>query len=373
MKQRSLMIKPASSLCNMRCAYCFYADVASNREVRSYGRMTEETLRQVLVSARRDLSAGDALTVAFQGGEPTLAGLPFYAAFFRMADELFDGVRLSVAFQTNGLLLDEAWCALFRERDVLVGLSIDGDNAMHNACRVDAGGKGTYARVRRAMTLLKRFGVRFNVLTVLTASIARHPAKVWNWIVAEGIDHIQFIPCLDALGANERSPFALTPARFCEFYAGLFPLWARAIDAGRYVSVKLFDDLCNLYLHGEPTACGITGRCALQYVVEANGDAFPCDFYVLDEYRLGSLTEHSPEELAPNGQPFLETGRAYAAEEPCKSCRYGATCGGGCKRLKDSMYLDRGVCRYAELLDEILTPLLRAARRFMLGRGQGMR
>lgn len=365
MKELSILIKPASSLCNMRCGYCFYADVAGMRETASCGVMSRDTLRGILHSVSADLSPGDRLTVAFQGGEPTLAGTGFFRDFFAEADTLLRGIRFDCSFQTNGLLLDDEWCRLFAERKVLVGLSADGPAAVHNAQRPDASGKGTYQRVHAAMDLLRRHGVDFNVLTVLTAESARHPATVWSWLLRENIRYVQFIPCLDRLDAATPSPYALTPSRFRDFYRQLFPLWKRGMENGNVVSVKLFDDLVNLSLAGRATACGITGACGVQYVVEAGGDVYPCDFYALDRFRMGSLLNAKPSELAGSADVFLSDGREYAEQPPCRGCRYEKSCGGGCKRMRGSMYIENGVCRYAELLDEILLPLLQFARSWL--------
>ncbi len=365
MKELSLLIKPASSLCNMRCRYCFYDDVASSRATASYGIMPRETVNQILTSIEGDLSAGDHLTIAFQGGEPTLAGVDFFRYFFSTADSLLKGVRINYAFQTNGFLLNEAWCRLFLERNVLVGLSLDGPAKAHNAQRPDCTGKGTYNRVYSSMKLLRRFGISFNILSVLTNATARHPIAMWNWLFKENIEYVQFIPCLNGLNANELSPYALTPTLFRDFYLQLFPLWMQSIEKGRFISVKFFDDLINLYMAGRATACGIAGQCTIQNIVEANGYVFPCDFYVLDQYRMGSLVENKPSELHPVGETFLTDGRSYIQAEPCRSCPYYTNCGGGCKRLKDSMYLENGICRYAELLNDILNPLLNFAKRFL--------
>ena len=365
MKECSLLIKPASSLCNMRCKYCFYADEASSRRIASYGIMSCETVRQILTSISKDLAPGDSLTIAFQGGEPTLAGLDFFRYFFSEADSLLSGIRMRYGFQTNGLLLDDAWCALFLERSVLVGLSLDGPAGTHNLQRPDAAGKGTYNRIHTAMQLLQRHAVPFNVLTVLTAASAKHPIAMWNWLLKEKIEYVQFIPCLNDLNAVERSPYALTPALFRDFYRQIFPLWLRSMESGQIISVKLFDDLINLYLGGRVTACGITGRCAIQFVVEANEDVFPCDFYALDQYRMGSLLENTPSELFPRGALFLTDARSYVRAKPCVSCPYCASRCGGCKRLAANMYFENGVCRYAELLDGILNPLLSFARKHL--------
>ena len=113
----------------------------------------------------------------------------------------------------------------------------------------------------------------------------------------------------------------------------------------------------------------MTGACSAQYIVEANGDVFPCDFYVLDRYRMGSLLSAPPSAMLPNAEAFLKDGRDYAKAPPCAGCRYEKSCGGGCKRFHDSMYLENGVCRYAELLDEILILLLSFAQSWLSAGG----
>ena len=334
----------------------------------SYGFMSAETVRRMLGSVRSDLSAGDRLHIAFQGGEPTLAGTGFFRDFFKVTDALMEGIRVDYVFQTNGLNLDEDWCALFLEREVLLGISIDGPASGHNALRPDFAGQNTYSRVHRTMELLKHCNIPFNVLTVLTSTLARHPVSVWNWIIKERIEYIQFIPCLAPLDERVPAPYALTPSRFRDFYLQLFPLWKKSMSTGSFTSVKFFDDLINLYLGKRVTACGISGSCTVQYIVEANGDVFPCDFYVLDHYRMGSLLTASPSELYSAAESFLTESRAYMKEPPCLGCRYEKSCAGGCKRQRDSMYVEKGICQYAVLLDQLLPPLLHFAEDYLSSR-----
>ena len=130
MKNIHFLVKPASSLCSLRCRYCFYADEAQNREQQSMGHMSEETARTLIEEGFRWIEPGGAVSFMFQGGEPTGAGLPFFETFTALARKLCpDGVRLSFSIQTNGMLLDEAWCRFFRENRFLVGLSLDGNRA----------------------------------------------------------------------------------------------------------------------------------------------------------------------------------------------------------------------------------------------------
>jgi len=327
--------------------------------------MTRDTAQCLIDAAVGGRLASDCLGFAFQGGEPTLAGIDFYRWFFQAVEKAAPGARVGYSFQTNGLLLDEDWCSLFQDYGVLVGISLDGGAQLHDRIRLDSAGKGTYQRVHAAMELLKHRGVPFNVLSVLTAETARHPTALWHWLRQEGVDYVQFIPCLDALDQTKRSPWALTPRRFYEFYRQLFPLWKQGLETGRLISVKLFDDLINQYLFRQATACGMMGQCTVQYVVESNGDIFPCDFYALDQYKMGSILEDDLSSLYAKGKRFLDDGQNYVQEEPCRSCPYLGCCGGGCKRQRDSMYLEKGVCYYARLLNEILPPLLATAKQYV--------
>ena len=163
----SLLIKPASSACNMRCGYCFYADEAMNRAVASYGMMSEETIENIVRKACA--FAEGSLSIGFQGGEPTLRGLPFFRHFASLLRKYnTKNLRVTLALQTNGLLLDEEWARFLHDEHFLVGLSIDGTQSVHDRLRKDAFGEGTFERVLAAAQLLEKHKVDFNVLTVVT-------------------------------------------------------------------------------------------------------------------------------------------------------------------------------------------------------------
>ena len=345
------MIKPASSLCDMRCKYCFYADVADARAVRSFGMMSDETTDAMLKSIASELEAGDAVGFAFQGGEPTLAGLPFFRRFVEKTRE-WKNIRVSYALQTNGLSLDAEWCAFLKEHRFLVGLSLDLLQASHDATRVDAGGSGTYRRVCDAMTLLRGHGVDFNVLCTLTSDVARHPKQVWDQLVKLGVDYVQFTPCLGDLDASP-SPFALTPERFASFYRRLFALWYADFRAGKRRSVKLFDDVVNQLVLGSPTGCGMDGVCRAQLVIEADGSAYPCDFYCLDQYKMGNITTDPIDALLHSEGAKAFLARSHAPLRICADCRYARFCGGNCKRMRGEICCSESgtFCGYRDFLD----------------------
>jgi uncharacterized protein len=371
MKDLSVLIKPASSLCNMRCAYCFYADVSGHRSAPSCGIMSPGVREAVLKNILRDLEDRDKITLAFQGGEPTLAGLSWYEDFMQTFASVRQGEKkdlsVSYALQTNGLLLDGAWGEFLRRHNFLVGLSLDGQAHFHNRSRPDAQGQGTYERVIRGKRLLEEYGVEYNILTVLTNEMAKYPEKICRFIEDEKIRYIQFIPCLEDLDGENVSHTALRPAGFANFYTALLRWWTGNLEKGVYVSVKFFDDVVNLFFKGMPTACGIDGQCRPQYVVEADGGIYPCDFYVLDNYRAGDLTRQTLREIFETDTMASFISSPRALPPVCRACAYLDMCRGGCKRMRRVMYYGAGggVCGYKNFLDRGLKLLEHAVKRFL--------
>jgi uncharacterized protein len=326
----------------------------------------------ILEHILRDLEDHDEITLVFQGGEPTLAGLAWYEDFIQdfLSIQRRSGKKnlvVNYALQTNGLLLDGAWGKLFRQHNFLVGLSLDGGPHFHNRHRLDARGRGTYERVLHSKEVLEEWGVEYNILTVLTNETAKHPEKICRFMEDEKIRYIQFIPCLEDLDGENVSKAALRPMGFANFYTVLLRWWIRNLEKGVYISVKFFDDVVNLFFKGIPTACGIDGQCQVQYVVEADGSVYPCDFYVLDDYHAGNLTRQTLREIFETDtmRTFVLSSRAVPSV--CRTCTYRNICRGGCKRMQRVMYYGGGggsICGYKTFLDRCLKSLEYAVRRF---------
>lgn len=322
------------------------------RCVSSYGIMEGACVDAMLDNVKKDLELGDGVHFIFQGGEPTLAGLDFFRDFIARAS-LWKGIRVSYALQTNGILLDAEWCELLKRHNFLVGVSFDILPECHDGARVGADGKGTCTRVLEGIALLRKYGVEFNILCTLTENVARHPQAVWNQIRKLGFDYVQFTPCLGPLEGG-KSPYSITPERFSSFYIQLFGYWYTDFKRGVRCSIKFFDDIVNLMILGKPTACGMCGSCQLQLVVEADGSVYPCDFYCLDEYRMGNITVDSVSSLLQSlgAKSFLE--RNSTLPTFCQDCRYHRFCGGGCRRMRYQVYCDEltSFCGYQRFLDE---------------------
>ena len=179
MRSGTFLIKPASSLCDMRCRYCFYHDISDIREVKSMGIMSEATAQALITAAFAAVEPGGFVQFTFQGGEPTLTGLDFFRRFMELEEQYREkDVGVGHAIQTNGLHLDEAWAQFLKQHEFLVGVSIDGNQAIHDTFRGDAAGKGTWDRVTNALALLDRYGVESNILCVVSSTVAKNPQNV---------------------------------------------------------------------------------------------------------------------------------------------------------------------------------------------------
>lgn len=203
----NFLIKPASGACNMRCKYCFYENEVVIRKEDHPVFMTLDTAQLLIYQAFSCIESekrGERNTVpisfAFQGGEPTLAGLNFFNKFIEMV-QTYNVRKYPVQYtiQTNGLLLNEEWADFFAKNNFLVGISIDGDKALHESLRPDAVGRSTWDRVTRNLRLLQDKHVETNLLCVVTRQCAKHPEKYYRALKNLGVSFLQFIPCLDPM------------------------------------------------------------------------------------------------------------------------------------------------------------------------------
>jgi uncharacterized protein len=294
--------------------------------------MSLDTLELVIKKAL-EYADGDC-SFAFQGGEPTLAGIEFFKAAVEFQKK-YNTKKLSIhnAIQTNGLSINEEWAAFFAENDFLVGLSLDGGKDLHDAQRMDAFGKGTHSRVMRTARLLEKNGAAFNVLSVVTKQMARNCAQTYQFLKKNGLRYLQFIPCIDGIAQKRGvNPYSLAPEDYTKFLKTLFDLWFEDLKNNDYIYIRYFENLAGI-LNGEmPESCTLRGTCTVQYVVEADGSVYPCDFYALDDYLLGSLATDSLKEIDGKRSSLQFIEQSQKCSESCKSCEWFALCRGGCRR-----------------------------------------
>jgi uncharacterized protein len=352
------MAKPIGSACNLRCTYCYYLSKAQLPGGPGAGRMSLETLEAFI---RQYIEGHDYEEVVFswQGGEPTLLGLDFFREVVRLERKYAGGKRLQNDLQTNGTLLDEEWCRFLKEHGWLVGLSIDGPRELHDRSRLTPDREPTFDRVRRSAELLRRHGVAFNTLTVVSAANVHRPVPVYRFLTREiGSTYVQFMPCVEAkdfetvapqhgdaarlpkLGERAARPghpdsvvtdWSVDPHAYGEFLCRVFDEWYRA-DLGR-VLVNLFETLVTQHLGLGSQLCIFGPFCGKALAVEHDGSVYSCDHYVYPEYRLGNIHRTALAEMAfsPRQERF-----GYAKRETlpqlCRQCRHLRDCWGECPK-----------------------------------------
>ena len=329
----SILIKPVSGSCNMNCSYCFYTDEIQNREIACTGMMSKDTMHK-LVDQAFDYADFDC-TFAFQGGEPTLAGLEFFEVFSSYVNNHPNPKHLNVhyAFQTNGLLIDAAWAEWFAKNQVLVGISLDGPKSIHDRYRKDHQGNGTFDRVMAAIDLLKQYKVDYNILCVVHGASAYKAKKIYEFYRKNDMNYHQYIECLDPLEAARGSfEYSLTPARYETFLKDLFDVWYEDMVSGHYVYNRYFENLMMILIGQGPESCNMRGFCGPQWVIEADGSVYPCDFYVLDEWKLGNILNDSLKDMEIVRQKSGFIDQSKPIPEECRSCKWLMLCRNGCRR-----------------------------------------
>jgi uncharacterized protein len=324
-----VLTKPTGAVCNLDCSYCFFLSkehLYPGSTFRMSEQVQETYLRELFAAHPPDAE----VTVAYQGGEPTLMGLDFFRRSVVVSERVRrPGQRSVHTIQTNGTLLDDEWGQFLAENRVLVGLSVDGPRHMHDAYRVDKGGKPTFDRVMAGWGVLRRHEVDWNVLTTVHAANGDHGLEVYRFLRDDlGATFIQLIPIVERIPGR-----SVTGAQYGRFLIEVFEEWARH-DVGD-VFVQTFDTALAHWLGmHEVGSCVHAPTCGSALALEHTGDLYSCDHYVEPEHLLGRLGDgrtmlelvDSPHQRA-FGQDKLDTLPQY-----CLECDVRFACHGGCPK-----------------------------------------
>ncbi len=332
-----VLAKPTGAICNLDCSYCFFLskeELYPGSRFRMHDDVLTQYLRQLLEAHREP-----EVTVSWQGGEPTLMGLDFFRRAIEKVEALAGpGRRVEHTMQTNGTLIDDEWAKVLTAHDVLVGISIDGPQALHDAYRVDKGGKPTYDRVIRGLEKLKAHGVRWNVLTTVHHANEEHGPEVYRFLRDDlGAEFIQFIPIVERPSpggiptGDEVTDRSVSPGGYGRFLVAVFEEWVRR-DVGT-VFVQMFDSTLASF-HGVPgSLCVHAETCGTALALEHNGDLYSCDHFVEPDYLLGNIRErHMLEMVASPQQRAFGDAKRDALPAYCRSCDVRFACHGGCPK-----------------------------------------
>ncbi len=324
----SLLVKPVSWHCNLRCRYCFYLSRSA-----VFGQASRRMDLPVLEAMLRRFAASKmpCHRMDWQGGEPTLAGLDFFEAVCRLQRQLFPvSSNVVNSLQTNGLLIDDQWAELLAQKRFLVGVSLDGPEPFHDQYRRTEAGGGSHAQVLAGVKALLRHQVMVNVLTVVSAANVQEPETLFHHFGELGLHHQQYIECADMSCDGNRLPWAISAEQWGDFLCRLFDVWY--IHGRGEIHIRLFDSILSRLATGIPSLCAMGGDCRHYFVVEQDGSVYPCDFHVSTESCLGNVMEHDFRTLQQQ-RAYVDFGRQKApVHEDCRSCRWLPLCMGDCPR-----------------------------------------
>lgn len=339
-----VMLKPAGSLCNLRCKYCYYLEKNALYTEQKNHVISDEMLDKFIREYIEAQTSPDVL-FCWHGGETLMRPISFYRRAIELQRKYARGRRIDNTIQTNATMLTDEWCEFFRENNFLVGVSIDGPQEFHDEYRRTATGKPTFHKVMQGIRLLNKHNVDWNALAVVNDFNADYPLEFYTFFKEIGCHYIQFTPIVErrierndglslAPGMEEGGElvdFSVTPEQWGKFLCTIFDEWVRH-DVGTYF-IQIFDATLANWVGVQPGLCSLTKECGHAGVMEFNGDVYSCDHFVYPEHLLGNINEKTITEMM-----YGEKQREFAKlkhellPQQCRECPVEFACHGECPK-----------------------------------------
>lgn len=360
MDSLNLLIKPISSDCNLKCEYCFYNDVSNNRKIKNYGIMSETTLENIVKKIFNEVRR--VVNFTFQGGEPLLVGLYFFNKFHKFIKKYNkNNVLINFYIQTNATLIDENWIKFFKKYNYLVGVSLDGNKDIHNRFRIDRKGKGSFTLVLKNIKLLRKNNIEFNILCVVSKPVVKNARIIYRFFRNNRFKFYQFIPCIDSLNDLTKKSYTIDSEEYGRFLNDIFELWYNDITSNKKISIRYFDNIIKIILNEQIECCDMTGHCNINMVIESDGSIYPCDFYVLDNYKIGDINKMSYSEIISSNVARDFINDSLNIDNKCIQCKFVKLCRGGCKRYKNADLQNKFCESYLEFFNKNMVKLFEIA------------
>ncbi len=356
----SIMFKTVSESCNLSCDYCYYS---RNRGNPSKIRYPDPKALEKLIDDYMHKTRGFASFI-WQGGEPLLAGIDFFElAVYLEAKYAPQKTKISNSIQTNGTLLNDRWAKFFRDYNFFVGVSLDGPVEIHDSRRVTSNGLGSFNEALRGVKFLEKYGVEYNILTVLHRGNIGRVRELMDFYEENDFKWIQFLPAMKfhSQFPEEVGEYEISPEEYGDFLRAVFDRWySTVINEGlpRY-SIRFIDSILSTYLGGDPGLCVISEKCSDTLIVEQNGDVFPCDFFMGNQWKLGNISLHTLDDLLRNKRYIKFMSLKPDLPEKCASCKWKSKCYGGCPRNRkytagksDPDYFCKAYIKFYEYAEE---------------------
>lgn len=331
----SVIAKPVGPRCNLRCTYCYYLEKESlftDSPAGGSALMSKEVLEAYIQQMFKSPGTHP-VEFVWQGGEPLLAGIPFYENAIRLQHKYAEARPFANVIQTNGTLLDEHWGEFLKQNKILIGISLDGPEKLHNAYRINGKGHGSFKQVIRGLDILKRYGVDYNILATINRTNAKHPLDTYRFLKEQSQGFLQFVPVIkQAHDSTENvTPWSVTAKQFGKFYVTIYDEWVRN-DVGK-IFVQLFDATLGNHLGAPPPVCYYAANCPKTGLLEHNGDVYSCDHFVSPEFRRGNILEQPLQKmLNSKEQQIFRQAKSKELARECRTCPVLFACKGECPK-----------------------------------------
>lgn len=339
--------KPTGSFCNLNCDYCYYLEKEELLADKS-SRMDDNIL-ELFIQQQIDAQPGQNVLFTWHGGEPLTLGTGYFNKIITLQNKYKKDRIINNSIQTNGLLINDEWCKLFRDNHFLVGLSLDGPQHINDYYRKNLNGNGSFSQIIKGLDLLNKYSVEFNVLAVVNNYNVKYPLEIYRFFKSIGVRYIQFTPIVERIDSKtgllvspEHSggiiaPWTVPAFSYGRFLCDIFDEWING-DIGN-IFVTNFDATLACHLNMEPGICTHTKTCGHAAVIETNGDVYSCDHYVFEKYKLGNIREKTiTEMMLSEKQLSFGNSKFSSLPDKCIDCRFLNLCYGECpkNRIKKS-------------------------------------
>ena len=339
-----IMLKPAGSLCNLRCKYCYYLEKSKLYEDNKNHVITDALLEK-FIKEYIEAQTTPQVLFTWHGGETLMRPISFYRRALELQRYYACGRQIDNSIQTNGILLNDEWCRFFKENNFLVGVSIDGPQEFHDEYRRTATGKPSFRQVMKGIDLLNKYGVEWNALAVVNDFNADYPLDFYHFFKDIGCRYIQFTPIVERIvkrtdgltlapGMEEGgvlTDFSVTAEQWGSFLCTIFDEWVHH-DVGEYY-IQLFDATLANWVGVAPGICTMAKECGHAGVMEYNGDVYSCDHFVYPEYKLGNLASKTIYEMMNSDRQKEFSKMKYRLlPQQCRDCKYQFACHGECPK-----------------------------------------
>lgn len=349
-----MMVKPMGAVCNLACTYCFYLEKKELFPKSENYKMPSDVLENYIKKYIQSQSS-PLVSFVWQGGEPLMIGLEFYKTALELQKKYSNGKIITNSIQTNGILINEEWCQFFKENDISIGISLDGDKALHDRYRVCVNDRPSFDRVFHGFKLLQKYEIEYNILVCVCKDTQEYALDTYHFLKQNGVKYIQFTPIVERTPDTEATKLKLThampqsnsknvtdfsvdPVKYGDYLITIFNEWVKN-DVGD-IFIMNFEWALTSWLGLANTMCIFTERCGGCSIIEHNGDIYSCDHYMYPDYKLGNIISDDPLNLMTSQKQYNFGEEKANLPENCRNCSVLFACRGECPRHRFEIFED---------------------------------